>query len=236
MSTPTAFRKIIRAAYYNPHSLPKRMAEMELALNRELETTDVLDLVTMLDVVEEETARYLRQTEAREQNSEGPTRQTVRKLREDPVVLLKSRGTISKDDEVTIQEIREIRFKLAMGLSSGGGEIGDRVDTSRKTFVHPIERLTKRQADIYDRVYKPWAKKSSKTGIRTGKKRRELGITPFGLVIAVIEDGVPLARLEKYHRVKHGVLSGPLKLTIQDFGDRLGKSVSEGCVERRKEG
>ena len=225
------FRKILRAGLYNPGSMLKRMKQMRTAADRQFAEGD--DSVrTTLDILDEEIERFERQVADKATNPDGPTRETARKLREDPVLLLLARGTIDKDDQKAIEEIRELRIKLAMGLTAGGGGGGEKVDTSAKSYTHPIERLTARQDALFIHVYKPWAAGQSRVAIKLGKKGRVLDINPFNLVVAVIEDGVPLTKLEGHHRVRNGSLSKPFTAAIRKFADALRKAEHETQVPR----
>lgn len=228
------FRKIIRAGLYNPGSMLKRMKQMGTALDRQIAEGNEAAR-PFSDVIEEEIERYQRQLADKATNPDGPTRQTVRKLREDPVLYLLSRGTIDKDDQKAIEELRELRFKVTMGLTAGsGGTSGERVDTSTKTYKHPIERLTARQDALFVHVYKPWAEMQNKNGITLGKKRRTIDMTPFNLVVAVIEDGVPLTKLEGMHQVRNGSLSKPFVKAVRKFDEALRKAEHEGKVPRSR--
>lgn len=232
-----SFRKVIRAGLYNPGILPKRLKDMVLALNRKHEERSDDFLLPFIEVLEKEIEAYERLTADKAQDPNSPTRETVRKLREDPVLFLLARGTINKDDQKAIEEIRELRFKLTMGLTAGGGGGGgEKVDTSTKTYVHPVERLTVRQDALYVHVYKPWAAAHNKGGIRLGKKGRVLELNQFNLVVSVVEDGVPLTKLEGEHRVRNGSLSKPFTRAIRKFADDLRKAEHEGSVPRSNGG
>lgn len=228
-----AFQRLCRVALLHaPDQVEPRVRAMRTSIAREVAdgNDDAFDL---LEVLEEELTRIERTRAERRQDPNGPTRETVRKLREDPVLFLLARGTIDKDDQKAIEEIRELRFKLTMGLTAGGGGGGgEKVDTSSKTYVHPIERLTARQDALFVHVYKPWAAAHNKGGIRLGKKGRVLELNQFNLVVSVVEDGVPLTKLEGEHRVRNGSLSKPFTSAIRKFADDLRKAEHEGNVPR----
>jgi len=226
------FRKLLSAAVYNPHAVEKRMKELELHLVSQHEKGTDDSLLPFIAALEVEIERFERHQADKAQDPNGPTRETVRHLRDDPVVMLLKRGTINKEDEKTIQEVRELRGKLTQGLTPGGGGQGEKVDTSARTFTHPIERLNARQDKLYVHVYKPWADAVSKDGIRLGERGRELDLNPFNLVVNVIEDGIPLRRLETQHKVTTGALSQPFVSAVRDFAHRLKIAEDEGKVPR----
>lgn len=232
MDDVTALRRLIRTARYNPDNLEKRLQELCTVWTRMFVDGGKDTLEPFLDMLNEEADKFLaHQDNAKGQKADGPTRQTARNLREDPVLLLLSRGTIDKEDQVLIEQIREIRFKLAMGLTPGGSDLsGERVDTSRKGFIHPIERLSTAQQAIYTHVYKPWADQENAHPVCLGKRGRVLGLTPLGLVVAVIEDSTSLTRLEERHKVRNGTLTEPFKTAIAAYAKRLGVAKREGKV------
>ena len=236
MSVNDAFRKMIRSGLNNPDIMEKRMGQLLTALNRQaVDGTEHHPILDLCKVLEDETKRAKRNQADKAQSPDGPTRQTVRKLKQDPVLVLLARGTINKDDEKTIQELRELRFKITMGLTpGGGGQAGEKVDTSTKTYTHPIERLTARQDKLFIHVYKPWAAEQNRAGVRLGKRGRKLDLTPFNLVVAIIEDSVPLAKMETHHKVRNGSLSRPFTTALRKFADALRKAEHEGSVPRCK--
>ena len=236
MSVNDAFRRMIRSGLHNPNTMEKRMGQLLTAMNRQVvDGADHHPILDLCSVLEDEIERVKRSQDDKAQSPDGPTRQTVRKLKQDPVLVLLARGTINKDDEKTIQELRELRFKITMGLTpGGGGQSGEKVDTSTKTYTHPIERLTARQDKLFIHVYKPWAAEQNRTCVRLGKRDRELDLTPFNLVVAIIEDSVPLAKMETQHKVRNGSLSRPFTTALRKFSDALRKAEQEGKVPRGK--
>jgi len=105
------------------------------------------------------------------------------------------------------------------------------VDTSTKTFTHPIERLNKRQDLMFSHVYRPWVEAHQYAATQIGASRY-LSLSPFELVISVIEAGIALGAFEAKYRVRNGGFTKPMVDTLRDFAVRLAKAEHEGVVPR----
>lgn len=233
-----AFAKLCRTGLNNPDSFENRLRQFKTAIERAVKAEDG-DFEgfchALCAATEEEIERFERNCADRAQKPDGPTSQTVAKRGIDPVLAMINVGTLSKGDEKTIQELLELRQKLSSGLTSGGRDLkGERVDTSAKTFTHPIERLTKRQDLMLTHVYRPWSEPIAHAATQVGESRF-LAISPFELVISVIQNGVSLNEIETKFKVRHGALTKPMVDTLRDFAVRLAKAEHEGVVPRREE-
>lgn len=234
MREVTAFASLCRSGLNNPDSFEKRLRQFKIAIERAIkaEDGDFEGLCHALcAATEEEIERFQRNLENTKPKLDGPTRQTVAKRGIDPVIAMINAGTLSKDDEKTIQELRELRQKLSSGLTGSGGQIGERVDTSTTTFTHPIERLTTRQDLMLTHVYRPWHDSIAHAATQVGESRF-LNISPFELVISVIQNGVPLGEIETKYHVRHGALTKPMVNALRDFAVKLAKAEHEGKVPR----
>jgi len=234
MGEVTAFQKLCRAGLNNPDGFATRLRQFKIAIERAALSDDA-DFQGLCDALcaatQEEIERFERNMVDRSQKPDGPTRQTAEKIGKDPVVVLVQAGTLTKDDERTIQELLELRQKLSSGLTGSGGQIGERVDTSTKTFTHPVERLSKRQDLMLSHVYRPWVEAHQYNGVPVGKGRH-LSISPFELVISVVEEGRTLGYFEAKFHVRKGLFAEPLINTIRDFAVKLARAEHEGKVPR----
>lgn len=149
----------------------------------------------------------------------GGTAQTKARLRPDTLVTMFERGTLEGKHLLAAAEIRNIFEALTrpMGLKIMTYEprIGSPV---RRGYQAPIERMSPRLLDLYQRRYKPWADQVG--GLKT--------LTPAGHVrtlevaISVVVDGAALADLARRWRLRR-------RTGIRLFGGLLRDGLGAYC-------
>ena len=176
----------------------------------------------------------------------GPTPETVRKLKPDPVRTLVLNGVLGAPEEDAAEILADVWRALANGLDAGERTMDGTRAAKGQPWRDPVDRMSGRIAAIIHHIYRPWA---TAMGYRYGKPTnptskggrpqypgirlrdgRRIHLSRFELVRRVVRDGDRLDAIEREYGIPRGSLERPLAGSLANFMRRYNRAVRDGLV------
>ena len=195
-----------------PNDVPKNdTAKQRGATRNEPLTDEVFERLDRIEAARAASADELLPSRKRKPRTDhGPTFETERKLRRDPIKALQNAGMIDQQQAANAAEVREISEKLMRPLSFRGTSM-DRVD-GRSVSFHPLDALSEKLYQAYMWRYRPWSLWAS--GVYTIDGRQ----TWLAVIADTLVDRRSTRRNDAENRWPKGTTRDILRTCLNEYG------------------